>query len=353
MKKIILTENQYRLLLEEKLNLNENIQLANKIYFDSGKISEEGKNQILSITNGDNYTKIMSDIWYNLNEYNSTNDKLLELLYNELKRYNNNVLPISGFNKNNINSISENFIGGLIDSLETRRKIIIKLDELPSIAKRNLKNEIQKERNSTELREYLRLLEYFIGQYSLLSNRDEKMRKKIEQKIFKANITLDDLIDFAEEKKNLLGGEDFTKKQIYELSEIEDFEIIYDSNNILIAEVNSPDAIKAIGCNSLWCFTYGSGFDAAYRQWRNHSYDDIVYVIIDLKEKSDSVDFMHVVIKPLTDEEGDLIEYDEDNEDEHPIFNMANDNYNNPYSILEDIFGSNYEDIIRNYLNFE
>ena len=121
----------------------------------------------------------------------------------------------------------------------------------------------------------------------------------------------------------------------------------------MIVRVDSPNGIKAIGCNSLWCFTYGSGFDSAYRDWNNYSYNDTVYVLIDFREKSDSEDFMHVLIKPLTDENNKLIEYDEDNEDEHPIYNMSNENYRNPYSILNHLFGNNYKKIINNYLNFD
>jgi hypothetical protein len=77
-----------------------------------------------------------------------------------------------------------------------------------------------------------------------------------------------------------------------------------------------------------------------------------VYVLIDFREKSDSEELMHVLIKPLTDEDDNLIEYDEGNEDEVPIYNMSNENYYNPYSLLEDLFGADYKNIITKYLNF-
>ena len=88
----------------------------------------------------------------------------------------------------------------------------------------------------------------------------------------------------------------------------------------MIVEVSGPQGIKKIGCNSLWCFTYGSGFDAAWQSWNNYSTNGLVYVMIDFRESPDSKDFMHVLIKPLRDE------YDED-EMENPttLFDMSNE----------------------------
>ena len=244
-------------------------------------------------------------------------------------------------------------ISNVIQSLEKRRKIIDEIKKLPSVATRNLKDDIRKERTSSELGKYLSDLEYFMSHFSLLSNRDKETQIKILRKMFKANTTLEQLMRFVDGKENFIGGVEFTRDDIKKLSESEDFEIIYEQGNVMIVRVDSPDGIKAIGCNSLWCFTYGSGFDSAYRQWSNYSYNDIVYVLIDFREKSDSENFMYVLIKPLTDEEGNLIEYDEDNEDEHPIYNMSNENFSNPYSILNHLFGNNSKKIIENYLNFD
>jgi hypothetical protein len=75
--------------------------------------------------------------------------------------------------------------------------------------------------------------------------------------------------------------------------------------------------------------------------------------LIYFREESNSEDFMHVLISPLIDEEGNLIEYDDDDDYKYPLFNMSNENYSNPYGILEHLFGNNYENIIYNYLNFE
>jgi hypothetical protein len=39
--------------------------------------------------------------------------------------------------------------------------------------------------------------------------------------MFRSNITLEDLLDFAQEKENLLGGVEFTKQKIIEIEKEE------------------------------------------------------------------------------------------------------------------------------------
>lgn len=342
-----------KILLEEiKIFINENVQLADKVYFNTNKLTPEDKNVILRITKGDNYTKLVSDIYYymkkNRIEYNENSlIKRLTLIYGEIKNYNKNVFPIVDFD---INNNQNNFI---LYALEYRRKIINEIKKLPSIAVRNLKNDIRVPRNYSELSNYLHDLEYFMGYYSLLYNRDEKTQLKIARKMFKADITLDDLMNFVDDKESFLGGVEFTRDNIIELSKTEDIEIIYEQGNIMIVRVETPEAIKAVGCNSLWCFTYGSGFENAYRQWNNYSHNDMVYVIINFNKESNSSEFMHVLIKPLINDNGRFIKYNDDDNDSYPIFDMGNDNFTNPYFILNDLFGDNYKQIIKKYLNFE
>ena len=43
--------------------LNENLQLADKIYFKTGILNEDDKQEIINITHGDNYTKIIADFY--------------------------------------------------------------------------------------------------------------------------------------------------------------------------------------------------------------------------------------------------------------------------------------------------
>jgi hypothetical protein len=185
-------------LLKENLdntldNITEHLQQADKIYFNTGKLSPKIREQILKITNGDSFTKIISDMCFFIleNNYNLPHEKKelsdnflnkIENAYQELKTYNKNVFPIEGID-------TAKYPLQIMDMLNIRRKIIDNIKKLPTIAVRNLKNEIRELRNRNQLYKYNQDLEYFLAQYSLLSNRDEKLRKKIEDKMFKSNTT--------------------------------------------------------------------------------------------------------------------------------------------------------------------
>lgn len=267
-----------------------------------------------------------------------------------MKEYNKNVYPIKGFDDINNIDIDTNT---LMSSLEYRRDILKLFKQLPSIASRNMKNDIRIVRNFYEFKNYKDDLESVLSRLSLISNRDSRSQIKILQKIFKNNTSLSKISDFLDDKINLIGGKDITKEYIIGLQEQTDLTIIYDKNDIMIVKVESQDAIKMLGCNSLWCFTYGEIGGRANRDWFSYSYDGLVYVLVDFRLPSYNEEFMHVVISPLLDENGRIIKYNDENEDKYPIFNMSNENYINPYSVLGHIFGKSYRTIIKKYLNFE
>jgi hypothetical protein len=65
--------------------------------------------------------------------------KILKPIYNDVLTYNKNVYPIVGYDVYNSTDISN-----VIQSLEKRRKIIDEIKKLPSVATRNLKDDIRK-----------------------------------------------------------------------------------------------------------------------------------------------------------------------------------------------------------------
>lgn len=330
--KVLLTEAQIRLISSNVIL--ENKQLADKIYFSTGKLDQSDKEKIYSITHGDYTTKIISDIYYNYKDEWGWNDviKQLPLIHKQLLEYNSNVFPIKDFDILNSKDVDVYF------DLIKRQKVIDLMKKLPGIAIRNMKNDIRQPRSGLELINYLSDAEYFSAQYSLLGNRDEKFKKKIHNKMFKSGITLDKLIRFVDDKENLLGGVEFTREDIINMIEEEsdgEMFIKYDKNNVLVVSVESADAIKRIGCNSFWCFTYG---EDNHRMWYDYSYDGMVYVIINFNVPSDDPEFMHILIKPL---ESPRFYDKEDNQDQIPLFNMANDNWYNPYGVLTPLVGRN------------
>lgn len=337
-------------IINEEINIFENLQQADKLYFNTQKLSQEDKQLILSITKGDYYTKPITDMYFFIKEkyngklqymfngkYKSLNE-LMNVLYDSLKSYNKNVFPIKNYFQilNNLNP-TNNDIYYFIYTILIRNNIINLMKIIiPSIGIRNMKEDIRLERNYDEFSEYFRLLEYFSGQISLISNKEDSIKQKIYNKMFKSNTTLNDLIDFAEEKENLIGDYEHTIDSILELINeySNDMTLLYNQNNIMVVRVESPEAIKAIGCNSLWCFTYGQGFDNAYRTWNNYSTNDIVYVIINFNLPQTDPEFMCVVIKPLVFKKSNDEEINDDK-----IYDLTNNPLYSPLEYLDSTIG--------------
>lgn len=360
--------NSLRNIVRESIELAENVQQADKVYFNKGLLSQKVKEIILHITGGDAWTKLLSDIYYakmmqwkksghwilagldgdehepEEHEYHKPGEndvmhiddlKKIRSFHNQLKIYNKNIFPIKGLNVNGVADIWD-----LIKALNYREKILVHTRQLPSIAIRNLKNDIRRERNSDELHKYESQLESFLMHYSMISNRDEKFRKVVDSKMFKSNTSIEELLDFVDEKHNLLGGRNFTKQSIKRLvKENEyDMEIVYDSGNVMVVDVTSADAIKQIGCNSFWCFTYGEAARQAYTNWSNYSTNGHVYVLIDFSVSSDSSDFMHVLIAPLNFN-SKIDDYNGDTENSSKLFDMSNDESDNALGIVNHLIG--------------
>jgi hypothetical protein len=340
--------------------LRENLQLADKVYFNSGKLSPRVREIITRITNGDPYTKIMTDIYYTMltnnhrtgewamkhldpehqetekpeNDVMSTPDlQKLRPIYNQLKEYDKNVFPIKGFNINGVQDTND-----LIRALIQREKIINIFGKWPSIAKRNMQKDIRTERNGDEMYNYRDILELADSYVEMLNNRNENAKKAILMKMFPNNATLEDVIDFAQEKENLLGGVDLTRKQIDEIlkkdsEQYDELDVKYNKGNIMIIEVSGPNGIKEIGCNSVWCFSYNRNSDNNLKDWANNSTNGYCYVIIDFNKPSNSDTFMHVLTKPLR---YDYLDYGETGSER--LYTMSNrdvhdDEYDGEYSI--------------------
>lgn len=355
-----------RNILESKLLVVENINQADKIYFNKGLLSPKVREVILRITGGDGLTKIISDIYYAEIQQQHRTGKMalagisddpeddfeydgghiqseddvmrredwlrIKDMYLQLKSYNKNVFPIKGYSLNGVKDI-----WSLIRSLKERSKIIEDIKKLPSVAIRNMKEDIRTERDSAELQHYRDRLEYFLAEYSLLSNREGRIKATIEKKMFRAGITIEDLVDFAEEKENLIGGKKLSKSIIKKIIDenYDELSIVYEKGNMVVVDVTGPEGIKAIGCNSVWCFTYGKGVYRNRGDWDSNSTNDHVYVIIDFSEESDSPYFMYVLIKPL-DFNSEIDDENGDKANSEKMADMSNNFTDNPLGIIDD-----------------
>ena len=328
-------------LIKEEYNsiLKENLQLANKVYFNTGLLSNEDKENILAVTNGDHFTKIISDIYYYNKENNKSNDKLIEY-YEQLKNYNKNILPLKGFD---IYKTNKDSISNVIEYLNARKDVIQFLNILPSTAKRNLKNELRKERDINQIIEILNDIIFIEEQLEKLYNKDEEVINKILNKAFKSNVTMNYIVDFFEDKTNLIQNNKISKEDILEiLKTCSSSKLKYDKGKVVVIETKNPDDLKKLSCNSLWCYSDTKNYISNFN---DYSYNGIIYLIFDFSHPVDVEGFSYTIIKPpkmFEDVESDYFDDEEEyNEQNVYMYNHFNDkvDLDLSYFILYDMFG--------------
>ena len=277
--------------------LRENIQQADKIYFKDGKMPPEVRERILAITNGDAYTKLVSDLIYwlykmdRLEKYADNAFKSAEEFYEDMVNYDKNVLPV----KYDFNAYSEEkdrpyHITDLWSCLRNRRYAVRYLKSLPSIIIRNLKNFIR----TPEDNEYafdntfkkLRTLSDAIGYLP----KDEAKRATLLNKIASSKNNLDQMIEIAQHFNMAYTGneEEIGKEELIDLVDDLEAEITQNSGSILVIKVNSYEAMQSLGCTSTWCFARPNGEE----WWDSYAQLGYVYIIFDFSKTVDDALFM-------------------------------------------------------------
>jgi hypothetical protein len=278
-----------------RLALSENMQLADKMYFSTGKLSEEDKDFALYLTDGkpNQYTKLICDILYYFKEHDWRGNykSSAQAAANNALEYKKNVLPIKEWDIYK----AENKIGHLISSLEYRHAILAILEELPSVLRRNLSAELRIPRDSKELSELKRLYEYFSEQISVVYHLNPERRDEILKKLITSkNNTIDRLVSWMDDSDNLIGSAWDSMDKIHEILDEHygEGEVVAENERWLVVKVESAELMKSLGCNSQWCFSMplSSQFD-------QYQHNGIVYWMI---EKND-LNSQYVLIGPGDD----------------------------------------------------
>lgn len=302
----------------------ENYQLALKIYGD--ELTSEDVEFLGKLSNKDFTFKTLADLLIeDKKDHNKWDSKKWEMTLSQLRNYNKHVFPIKDFSFDSTKSVVTKRI------LEYRQKVMDVIREWPTIAKRNLRKDISLPRS-----DFYRLYDrvsYIDAHLSYLNNRDDTQKSMIMKKIFSSDhSTFEEVLDFVETKENLLQGKAFSKEELKKIIEKNDYDLklIYERGDILIVDVTGQPGIRAIGCNSLWCFTYGSEYSKAGEQWETYSYNGHVYAIIDFGVEQTDPNFIHILIKP----------FDQQDEDKSNLFDMANQEvYGDAKNIITHITG--------------
>lgn len=292
--------------------LLENYQLAMKLYGD--RLSPEDIEFLDKLSGRDHTFKTLADLMVQAKstEFYGWGDKQWKEAVAQLKNYHRNVFPIEDFSFDSPETVVST------QMMNARSDIIKTISTWPKIAKRNLRKDIATPRSGREFYVLRNAVEYIDAHLGFLNNRTDQQKDAILRKIFSSDHpTFDEVLDFVEDKENLLkGGQAYSKEGLYKLVEKYDYDlkIVYDKGSIVIVDVTGQPGIKALGCNSMWCFTYGSEYGRAGEQWDKYSHNGHVYAIIDFNESQESPEFIYILIKPL----------EMDSEQETVLYDMAN-----------------------------
>jgi hypothetical protein len=328
--------------------IEENFQLAKKLYVDNGELTSEEVSFIKSLASESYLFKTLADLYIEdrktVNRW-SRND--WQKIVTQLKNYNKNIFPIKGFSYDSKEIVVTKRL------LEEREDLINIFSKFPSLAKRNLSLDIKIPRASWQIHSLKHAIDHISIHLRLLDNRSDAAKNLIYKKIFNSSHpTFESVLDFLEDKVNLLNNKAYTKQELYTLisENSEDLRRVYDKGNIVIVDVTSQPGIKLIGSNSLWCFTYGDEDSLAGEQWDRYSYNSHVYAIINFSVSQETPEFIHIVTKPwyngkipYIDPKQKRLPFDSNDDsgedtkyyDDTGIFNMANEAmYGNPYEVL-------------------
>jgi len=261
--RVIITENQLKNVINRTI-LNETSGELEKYYVKTGIFDDEDRNVIMNITNGDNFTKLIADMYYYFaGKYNkelveprrlSARDiEILENTHRRLKEYNKNVIPIHDLyaKEHNAHPLEK------MNDLDWRERIIERIKQLPSLLVRNLRGDIRKERTHYELEGLFHTIKEIQNSLKLVGQTKPEHREKIEKKIFSsANDTFDGVKKRLEDTTiPYLSQDDASEGIVEKVRDIGDeAEILYNQDNILVVKINSAEAMGYIGCSSQWCF---------------------------------------------------------------------------------------------------
>jgi hypothetical protein len=307
--------------------LSENVQLATKLYGDKLEAADiEWLDRVTGGKKDHTYKTLVELMLEDKQSHVRWTLQQWQDAYSQLLNYNKNLFPIEGFSFDSpIPSVHQR-------TLSDRAKVIKAVSKWPKFSLRNLRGDIRKPRASFS--HLLDRVEYINAHLSYLENRSDEQKVILLKKIFSSDHpTFEDVLDYVEEKENLIAGT--FKLSKYDLRQIVkannyDLKIVYDKGNIVIIDVTGQPGMKALGCNSLWCFSYGSEYGKAGEHFDYYSFNGHVYTIIDFSIPPTDKSFMHVVTKPF-----------ENADEESPgIYNMANEEeYGEPTSIVKHLTG--------------
>ena len=279
--------------------LRENLQQADKIYFNSGKFSQQMRDIVLTITKGDVYTKLVTDLlyYYERGEFNPNITpnviRVCEEFHHNLVTYDKNRLPVMGNLLDYTNEKNDPWhITNLYNMLSWRNLAIKELDKLPSVVVRNI-SEIRKPIDHyytiEGITKNLRLLVRLLNELNIS---DEKKQELIG-KIASSKESLESMVEIAEHFSMSFLNIDETEIEdvIWEVKH-QNAVLKQNKNNILVIKVKDEEAAQALSCGVTWCFARPNSTEF----WEEYAQMGYLYYIFDFNKKPTDALFLMTLI---------------------------------------------------------
>lgn len=273
--------------------LTESLQQAERLYFKTGKLSQQYKEAILNITGGDIFTRLVSDIVFHFlmhrpkDIFDEGSVKMGKIFYELLKSYNKDLFPIPG-NLMDYNQTDENprHVLTLFEILQYRKDAVRAYKMFPSVAQRNMKYLNHEYSNQYDYKEIADNLSQILNYMKNIP--DSKMEYSIK-KIFSSKHNIKQAADVAEALSSQFNfaAEDLDKSEVLDRIQYVDAEVVQNTRNILVVKVNDIKSASQIGCIANWCFLY----DGSY--WESYAANGYLYMIFNFaKDTRDALFLM-------------------------------------------------------------
>lgn len=291
------------------MGLVENTQLADKLYFKTGKLNNDVRDAILNITGGDNYTKLVADLYYHFNNFSDSKDgvdtnliRMVEDFYDDLISYDNKIFPFTK-NLNDFGADKPNnyHVLTLAEVLKSWHKLAFEWSKLPSIFKRNLSNEIKEMLfDGTHTIDTIRFKYDEISKIlsrirNIWGTIPPKKREEITPMLVNSKKKLNDLLETLTNIQGTLSyitPEMVDKDVLLDKAENLNVNIVLNTDNVIVFKINDYEAMQEMGCYSSWCFSQAG----SEHHWDSYAQFGYVYLIYNLTVDVDDSRFLMVFL---------------------------------------------------------
>jgi len=294
------------------MGLTENIQLADKLYFKPGLLSDEVRNAILNITNGDNFTKLVADLYMQFNRFEGDNSPnivrssltIVEDFYDELINYNKKLFPVPGNLSDYAFQTDRNdwHIITLYELLRDRNKLVYQWSKVPNIIRRNLGKALNdyiygEQKPNHYLPHYFKTGAEILKEINdIIKLMPQRKFEEVVPKLFSSDKTLQNMKDGISNLKNTLSmlnsNMGIDMETVIDMVQQVNADIIQQTHKLLVVRVNDADAMQHLGCYSSWCFAVPGGDN----YWDDYAGKNYVYIIYDFYMDIEDARFMQVYL---------------------------------------------------------